>query len=117
MNFLSQFQSIKFFDHHRFNDCYIMVGADGTVLEYFTLWICSVINETDPNCHFLTSSSSWNQDYSGTLAACVDQSACDLSQYQCQCASESQCLFGRTSPVVSSAPTATIWYNHKVNSY
>ena len=51
------------------------------------------------------------------LAACVDQSSCDLSQYQCQFASESQCLFEWTSPVVSSVPTATIWYNHKVNSY
>ena len=39
MNFFSQFHSIKFFDHHGFNGCYIMVGADGTVLEYFTLWI------------------------------------------------------------------------------
>ena len=37
--FFSQFHSIKFFDHHGFNGCYIMVGANGTVLEYFTLRI------------------------------------------------------------------------------
>ena len=37
--FFSQFHLIIFFDHHRFNGCYIMVGANGTVLEYFTLRI------------------------------------------------------------------------------
>ena len=39
MKIFSRFHLIKFFDHRGFNGCYIMVGADGTVLEYFTLWI------------------------------------------------------------------------------
>ena len=39
MKIFSRFYLIEFFDHHGFNGCYIMVSVDGTVLEYFTLWI------------------------------------------------------------------------------
>ncbi|XP_019861797.1 PREDICTED: ATP-binding cassette sub-family A member 3-like [Amphimedon queenslandica] len=81
-------------------------------IDSFVNDFCSAFTDSDPDCHLLTSPSDWNQDYSGTLAACIDQASCDLSQYQCQCV-DSQCQFGRTSPVVSSVPTATVWYNHK----
>lgn len=82
-------------------------------IDSFVNDFCSAFTNDDPNCHLLTSPSDWNQDYSGTLAACIDQVSCDLSQYQCQCV-DSECQFGRTSPVVNSVPTATVWYNHKV---